>query len=169
MEERKKAINALAKDGSFEAIGALKNALASGTDELRVAIAESLGACASVDCTLFLQGLLNDSNAALVKAAVRSLAQQGSPEAMAALTQLLYDSQRSAEVRCPRLFRPWAPCIQPGVLDTLTQAALNLNDPGVRHRNPGCARIAGFQRDARFLPELFAVPHRCFRPARCRS
>jgi HEAT repeat protein len=129
LEERKKAIKALAQDGSPEAIGALKNALASGTDELRVAIAEGLGACASLDCTLVLQGLLNDANAALVKAAVQGLAQQGSPPAIAALTQLLYDSQRSADIR-EAAIQALGTIHQPGALDALTQAALNLNDEG---------------------------------------
>lgn len=129
LEERKKAIKALAQDGSPEAIGALKNALASGTDELRVAIAEGLGACASLDCTVALQGLLNDANAALVKAAVQGLAQQGSPPAIAALTQLLYDSQRSADIR-EAAIQALGTIHQPGALDALTQAALNLNDEG---------------------------------------
>jgi HEAT repeat protein len=129
LEERKKAIKALALDGSAEAIGALKNALAGGTDELRVAIAEGLGACASLDCTLALQGLLNDSNAAVVKAALRGLAQQGSPQGIAALTQLLYDSQRSADIRQAAI-QALGAIHQPGALDALTQAALNLNDEG---------------------------------------
>lgn len=129
MDERKKAIKALVKNGTFEAIGALKNALASGTDELRVAIAEGLGACASVDCTFVLEGLLNDPNAALVKAAVQSLAQQGSSEAIAALTQLLNDPQRSAAGRAAAI-QALGTIHQPGALDALTQAALNLNDPG---------------------------------------
>jgi HEAT repeat protein len=129
LEERKKAIKALAQDGSSEAIGALKNALAGGSDELRAAIAEGLGACASPDCTLALQGLLNDANAAVVKAAVQGLAQQGSPQAIAALTQLLYDSQRSADIRQAAI-QALGAIHQPGALDALTQAALNLNDEG---------------------------------------
>jgi HEAT repeat protein len=127
LEERKRAIKALAQDGSAEAIGALKNALQGGTDELRAAIAEGLGACSSVDCTLALQGLLNDANAAVVKAAVQGLAQQGSPQGITSLTQLLYDSQRSADIR-EAAIQALGTIHQPGALDALTQAALNLGD-----------------------------------------
>ena len=130
MSQRKKAIKELAQLGSPEAIAALKDALTSGSNELRLAVAEGLGNCANSECTAALLGLLNDSNDAMVKAAVRGLALQASPQAMDALTKLIYDSSRSADVRSAAAMG-LATIEQPGVTDTLAQAARNITDPDI--------------------------------------
>jgi hypothetical protein len=130
ISQRKKAIKELAQLGSPEAIAALKDALTSGSNELRLAVAEGLGNCASAECTTTLLGLLNDQNEAMVKAAVRGLALQASPQAMDALTKLLYDSSRSADVRSAAAMG-LATIEQPSVTDTLAQAARNITDPDI--------------------------------------
>ena len=127
MSERKAAIQALAKLGTPEAIAALKEALASGSEELRVAVAEGLGECASPECSAMLLGLLNDPSQAIVQAAIRGLAQLGSPEAVTALTQLLNDSLRSGDIRSEAA-TGLGTVAGPGAMAALAQAAMTLGD-----------------------------------------
>jgi len=127
MSERKAAIQALAKLGTPEAIAALKEALTSGSEELRVAVAEGLGECTSPECTAMLLGLLNDPSQAIVQAAIRGLAQLGSPEAVTALTQLLNDSLRSGDIRSEAA-TGLGNITGPGAMAALAQAAMTLGD-----------------------------------------
>ncbi len=130
LDQRKEAIKALAQNGSPEAIGALKTVLASGNQELRAAVAEGLGDCASPQCTALMIGMLNDANQQVVESAIRGLGRQGSPEAATALTQFLYDPQRSADLRCDAALA-LGNVNQPGVFATLSQAALTIPDEGI--------------------------------------
>jgi HEAT repeat protein len=130
MSERKAAIQALAKLGTPEAIAALKEALAGGSEELRVAIAEGLGECTSPECTTMLLGLLNDSSQAVARAAIRGLSQLGSPEAVAALTKLLNDSLRSSDLRSEAA-AGLGSINGPGAMEALAQAALTLGDEDI--------------------------------------
>jgi HEAT repeat protein len=127
LNDRKAAIQALAKLGTPEAIAALKEALASGSDELRVAVAEGLGECTSPECAAMLLGLLKDPSEAMVQAAIRGLAQLGSPEAVAALTQLLNASLRSSDLRSEAA-TGLGNINGPGAMQALTQAAMTLGD-----------------------------------------
>ena len=127
IKDRKEAMKALARIASAEALAALKAALQSGPDDLRAAIAESLGECATAECTATLLGLLNDPNQAVVQAAIKGLAQQGSPQAIEALTKLLYDSSRSSALR-GEVAAALGTVNQPGIVDTLSQAAANISD-----------------------------------------
>ncbi|MCX6923580.1 MAG: HEAT repeat domain-containing protein, partial [Verrucomicrobia bacterium] len=127
MNERKAAIQALAKLGTPEAIAALKEALANGSDALRVSVAESLGECASPECAAMLLGLLKDPSEAIVQAAIRGLAQLGSPEAVTALTQLLNDPLRSGDLRSEAA-TGLGNITGPGALAALAQAATTLGD-----------------------------------------
>jgi HEAT repeat protein len=127
MSERKAAIQALAKLGTPEAIAALKEALTSGSDELRVAVAEGLGECTSPECAAMLLGLLKDPSEAIVQAAIRGLAQLGSPEAITALTQLLNDPLRSGDLRSEAA-SGLGNITGPGAMQALAQAALTLGD-----------------------------------------
>ena len=127
MRERKAAIEALAKLGTPEAIAALKEALAGGSDELRVAVAEGLGECTSPGCAAMLLGLLKDPSDAIVQAAMRGLAQLGSPEAVTALTQLLNDPLRSSDLRSEAA-TGLGNITGPGAMEALAQAAMILGD-----------------------------------------
>lgn len=130
IKDRKQAMKALAQIASAEALAALKTALQSGPDDLRAAIAESLGECTTAECTATLLGLLNDPNQAVVEAAIKGLAQQGSPQAVEALTKLLYDSSRSSALR-GEVAAALGTVSQPGIVDTLSQAAANISDPEI--------------------------------------
>ena len=127
MSERKAAIQALARLGTPEAIAALKEALKSGSDELRVAVAEGLGECTSPECAALLLGLLNDRSEAIVQAAIRGLAQVGSPEAVTALTQILNDPLRSGDLRTEAA-TGLGNVTGPGAMQALAQAAMTLGD-----------------------------------------
>jgi HEAT repeat protein len=127
LDERKKAIKALAQNGSPEAIAALKAALSGGSEELRTAIAEGLGDCSSPECTNLLLGLLNDPSGATVKAAIKGLAQQGTSQAVDALTKLVYDPTRSTDVQVSSI-EGLGTINQPGAFGALAQAAATLGD-----------------------------------------
>ena len=127
MNERKAAIQALAKLGTPEAIAALKEALAGGSAELRVAVAEGLGECTSPECAAMLLGLLKDPSDAIAQAAVRGLAQLGSPEAVTALNQLLNDPLRSSDLRSEAA-TGLGNITGPGAMAALAQAATTLGD-----------------------------------------
>lgn len=129
-DERNQVIKALAENGSPEALAALKDALATGSEDLRAAVAEGLGNCTSPECTTMLLGLLHDSSQAVIQAAIRGLAQQGTPQAATALTQVLYDTQQSLDVRVEAALG-LGKVNQPGVLDTLTQAATVITDEAI--------------------------------------
>jgi len=130
LKDRKAAILALAKLGTPETVAALKEALTGGSEELRAAIAEGLGQCASPDCSTMLLGLLNDPSQAVAQAAIRGLAQLGSPEAVTALTQLLNDSQRSVDLRTEAA-TGLGTVSQPAAMAALAQAAMTLGDEDV--------------------------------------
>jgi HEAT repeat protein len=127
MNERKAAIQALAKLGTPEAIAALKEALASGSPELRVAVAEGLGDCTSPECAAMLLGLLKDPSDAIVQAAIRGLAQLGTPEAVNALTQVLNDPLRSSDLRSEAA-TGLGNVPGPAAMAALAQAATTLGD-----------------------------------------
>lgn len=129
-DERNKVIKALAQNGSPEALAALKDALATGSEALRVAVAEGLGNCASQECAAILMGLLHDPSEAVIEAAVRGLALQGTPQSATALTQILYDTQQSLNVRAEAI-EGLGTINQPGVMDTLAQAANLITDEGL--------------------------------------
>ena len=129
-DERNRVIKALAENGSPEALAALKDALATGSEELRAAVAEGLGNCSSPECTAILLGLLHDSSQAVIQAAIRGLAQQGTPQAATALTQVLYDTQQSLNVRVEAALG-LGTINQPGVMDTLAQAANVITDEAI--------------------------------------
>ena len=128
--ERKAAIQALAKLGTREAIDALKEALKGGSEELRAAIAEGLGDCGTEECTAMLLGLLNDGNEAVARAAVRGLAAQGTVKAAETLAKLLNDGQRSVDMRIEAALG-LGTIEQPGVLETLQQAARTIGDEDI--------------------------------------
>ena len=130
MGERKKAIEALAKLGTPEAIAALKDALTSGSEDLRAAVAEGLGNCASPECSAMLLGLLNDPNKAVIEAAIRGLSVLGTPEATAALAKLLNDPLRSSDLRTSAA-AGLGNITGPGALQALSQAALTLGDEDI--------------------------------------
>lgn len=125
--ERQKVLRALVENGSPEAMAILKEALAQGTEEMRTAIADALGKCSSADCRQALLGLLNDRSEAVVRAAIRAVAQQGSVEGVQALTPFLYDQQRSIDVRADAA-SALGSMKQAGAVEALTQAAMTVND-----------------------------------------
>lgn len=127
LDARKKAITALVALGTPEAMTALKEALKTGSKELREAIADGLAGCQLPEASAMLLALMSDSDAAVVKAAMRGLSQQKTAEAASALIQVLNDSNASAELRVQA-----AACLgavdQPGVVDALGQAARQSDD-----------------------------------------
>ena len=156
MSERKAAIKALAKLGTPEAIAALKEALANGSDELRLAVAEGLGECASPDCAALLLGLLKDPSEAIAEAAIRGLAQLGTPEAVTALAQLLNDPLRSADLRAEAA-TGLGSVTGPGSMEALARAAMNLGDEGSGDPGAQCHCRARLQRHSVFLPDIYGI------------
>ena len=100
LSERKKAIQALVKIGSPEALAALSDALAHSADDLRLAIAESLDQCPGQECEAMLLRLLKDPNQAIARAALRALAAANGPGAGTALAQVLNDPSAPVALRC---------------------------------------------------------------------
>ena len=127
---RKKAIRALAKNGSDEAFAALKQALQNSPQEVRVAIAEALGECPNPESGALLRSLLNDPSEAVARGAVRGLATQGSAEAAASLAQLVGEPARSVNLREEAAFE-LGRVNQPGVLGTLTRAATSPGEEAI--------------------------------------
>jgi HEAT repeat protein len=130
MSERQKAVYLLIRNGSPEALAALKAAAGGPSPEIRGAIAGGLRGCPSPACTSILLSLLHDSEDSVAMAAVGSLARQGSPEAATALGQLLNDPQESSSVRCDAALGLGG-IDQFGVVAMLTQAAQQTDDQDV--------------------------------------
>jgi HEAT repeat protein len=130
LSDRQNAINALLKNGSPEALAALKEAAGGPSPEIRGAIAGALRGCASPGCTSILVGLLHDSEESVAMAAVESLARQNSPEAATALGELLDDPQQSSALRCEAALGLRG-SDQFGVTAMLTQAAQQKDDDDV--------------------------------------
>jgi HEAT repeat protein len=130
LDERKKAILALAQDGSPAALAALKAALGHSAPEIRQAIAASLGQCHSREAVAMLKALLSDPDEAVARSAVRSLAGGDQPGAAPAVVDLLNDPNASVDLRCEAalalgdLKEPW-------VLDPLSRAAKESEDEDV--------------------------------------
>jgi len=129
-EEQKKAVVALAKTCSPEALNALKAAFANGSPEIRRMIAEGLGECSSPDAANLLISLLKDPDETVAGAAVRGLAQQGTGEAVAALTELLNNGDASAALRSDAALG-LGDINQPGIMDILAQAARQIQDEDI--------------------------------------
>ena len=128
--EKKQAIKALAQNGSPAAVAALKQALTSGSKDLRAAVAKGLGECDSAECAKMLSDLLNDPSIDIARAAIQGLAQQGSPQSVDTLTKLLNDASRPAELRMDAA-EGLGSINQPGVLEALSNAALTIQDDAI--------------------------------------
>jgi HEAT repeat protein len=129
-DERRGIVAALVENGSTEAIAILKNALATGSEELRTVIAEALGTCSNSDCKQALLGLLSDQSESVVRAAIRGLAKQDTPEGFEALTRTLLDDQRSLDVRVEAA-SGLGTSKQPRAVEALGQAVTLVNDSDV--------------------------------------
>ena len=99
LADRKKALQALVRLGTPEALAAVRDALASGSSQVRAAAAEALGECSSAECAGMLAGLINDRDSAVANAALKALGRNGSPEAAATLTKVLNDASRTPGLR----------------------------------------------------------------------
>jgi HEAT repeat protein len=128
--QRKEAMEALARNGSHEALSELKKVLANSASDVRVAVAEALGQCHSPEGVGMLVALLNDSDLAVAKAAVQGLSQTHQAEAMTALSQLVTDNSASVGVRCEAALALGA-THEPWVLDPLSRAARESTDEDV--------------------------------------
>jgi HEAT repeat protein len=129
-EEQKKAIVALAKTCSSQALGALQAVFADGSPDIRRMIAEGLGACSSPEASNLLISLLKDPDETIAGAAIRGLVQQGSAEAVAALTELLNNTDASPNLRADAALG-LGEINQPGIVDMLAQAARQIQDEDI--------------------------------------
>lgn len=127
---RIQAARTLASAGSDEAVAALKAVLPAAPDELRAAIAEALGKCPHPESLTMLLGLLVDQSEAVVLAAVRGLAGQDSPQALEALSRLLYDPTKLMSIRCEAA-AALARMRQPGAMEALGRVAAQINDEAI--------------------------------------
>lgn len=127
LSERAKAAESLAQKGTDAALAALKAAYASGPEELRVAIAQSLGKCASPECAKWLQEMLQDPSVLVARGAVRGLAEQNSPEAAGALVRLLSDANADMDLRT-EIATSLSSVEQPGVTEALAELARSSQD-----------------------------------------
>ncbi|HZL42961.1 MAG TPA: HEAT repeat domain-containing protein [Verrucomicrobiae bacterium] len=128
--QRKEAMEALARNGSHEALLELKKVLADSPSDVRVAVTEALGQCHSTEGVGMLVALLNDSDFAVAKAAVQGLSQTHQAEAMTALSQLVTDNSAPVGVRCEAALALGA-THEPWVLDPLSRAAKESTDEDV--------------------------------------
>jgi HEAT repeat protein len=128
--EKKQAIRTLVRNGSPTALAALKQALASGSKDLRGAVAKGLGDCDSPECAKILTELINDPSIDISRAAIQGLAQQGSAQSVETLSKLLNDPSRAAELRMDAA-EGLGSINQPGVLEALSNAALTIQDDDV--------------------------------------
>ena len=129
-EDQKKAIVALAKTCSPAALGALQAVFADGAPDIRRMIAEGLGECSSPEASNLLISLLKDADESIAGAAIRGLVQQGTPDAIAALSELLNDAVASPNLRADAALG-LGEMNQPGVMDTLAQAARQIEDDDI--------------------------------------
>jgi HEAT repeat protein len=127
MKARAAAAKALAKDSSNKAFAALRQALLTGSHELRTSIADALGGSTHPETSGILMTLINDRDEHVAKAAVRALAEQGGPEAVNALSQILYNNSTAVNVRSEAA-SGLGNLNQPGAADTLSRAALTITD-----------------------------------------
>jgi len=130
LADRKKALQALVRLGTPEAWGAVRDALASGSSQVRAAAAEALGECSSAECAGMLAGLINDPDTAVANAALKALGRNGSPEAAATLTKVMNDASRTTGLRGEAAVA-LGQVNQPGVFESLRQAALTLNETDI--------------------------------------
>lgn len=127
LNERKRAMMALAKNGSPKALAALKDALSRSSGDVRQTIIEAFGQCSSAECEALLLSFLKDPNAAVVGAALRGLAQQNQSAGGKAIAQMLDDPAVSTDLRCQAavalgtIGESW-------VLDPLARAARTSDD-----------------------------------------
>jgi HEAT repeat protein len=127
LSERSKAAEALAQKGTDAALAALKAAFASGPEELRVAIAQSLGKCASPECAKWLEDLLQDPSVLVARGAVRGLAEQNTAEAASALIRMLSDANGNMDLRS-EIASSLGSVDQPGVTEALAELARSAED-----------------------------------------
>jgi HEAT repeat protein len=90
---------ALAKDGSTEALAALRAALASADPAEREWLAQLLGSSRHGAVKPLLLPLINDANEAVARAAVRSLCLLGGDDVVARMMEMLGDDRRGEGVR----------------------------------------------------------------------
>lgn len=96
---RQAAARELARDGSPDALEALKSALRDSPHELKVCVAEALGDCPSPEALSILVSLISGDDEATARAALRGLAKRGDESSIEALSSVLMDEGRSVELR----------------------------------------------------------------------
>jgi HEAT repeat protein len=129
-KDRRKAASALARNGSGEAVAALKEALGSAPSGVRAAIAESLGQCSHPEANGLLMGLLNDPDELTAAGAIRGMAGRNSSESVSVLASLLQDTQKPAAVRTEAALGLGA-VSQPEAMATLVKAATEVKDVSI--------------------------------------
>jgi HEAT repeat protein len=106
----------------------LREALNNSRDnKFRANIAEALGGSTHAESSGTLLGLMADGSEGVAMAAVRALAEQGTPAAVNALNQALYNESTPLNVRCEAAVG-LGNINQPGVVDSLSRAASTITD-----------------------------------------
>jgi len=118
---RRRAAWLLGKDTSLLAYEGLKDALAKDVPGAKELVAEALGQSTRAESQTLLQSLLGDTSDAVVMAAIRGLAQQGTPTAVTAINQVLLDTSRDIDIRAEAASGLGA-ITRPEALDALTVA-----------------------------------------------
>ena len=157
LEERHKAIVALAQDGSDEAVAALKAALSHSSKEIRLAIADALGGCRNPAAVAILKDLLHDPDLAIARAAIQSLAQQDQSGAATALSDLLGDSNASIDLRCAAALA-LGESKQPWVLDPLARIAWDNSNPDLTKAALDAIAKLDFNDSKSFFQQYLASP-----------
>lgn len=155
--QRHKVAEALAENGSEPALAVLKQAFAAGPENLRVAIAESLGRCASPECADWLQALLQDSDTQVARGAARALSTQDTPESAGALVRLLGDPNTDPELRL-EVAASLGSLTQPGVLQALADAARTTEDPDLAQAVLNALGQRDFAETESFFKEYLQTP-----------
>jgi HEAT repeat protein len=157
LSERRKVAEELAQDGSEAALAALKQAFATAPEDMRAAIAESLGMCAGPECAKWLQELLQDPSTVVARGAVRALAGEGSAEAAAALLRLLGDVNTDSELRLS-IAHNLGSVEQPGVTQALADLARTAQDPELAMAALSALGQRYFSQTEPFFKEYLSTP-----------
>ena len=130
VKARRQAAQALAREGSDEAMAAVKEALGTAPSGVRAAIAESLGASSHPEANTILHGLLNDPDEVTACGAVRGVARLNSAESVKVLEAALLETHKGLGVRSEAALG-LGNLDQPEALQALAKAAITLNEDPV--------------------------------------
>jgi HEAT repeat protein len=158
MKNRRHAARALARHGSDDSMAALELALQNGPSALKSAIAQALGESPHPDAPRRLLELIDSSDEAAARGAVRGLALRADSEAVEALGNLLFNAQKALSVRTEAALA-LGELDHPSALNLLGKAVWDIKDPTVlEHVLEGIGKRP-FNETEEFFRSYLESPH----------